>query len=928
MNYQDGISLSDGQQKIVDLSEGQHLVLAPPGTGKTEILAHRLSGAISKGVPQEQIACLTFTNRAASNMLERAQKELGDNEVFIGNIHSFCNRHLRQNNLIPQMTSLLDEEEQSALLDEAQSDVNKRCLAMFECAHNELGVNGAPTENIRSFWRRHLKQNNLIPHLNPQLCDEVEIECSAIDKHCPIKDCLTPPRDKKLPAKQLLAHFVYLKRAKLQFDSLINFGGIDVSGVFNDKQVRARWALELIHESYESLKSESDYIDFDDLLTLAYLHLSQEDKYRSKPPITWLQVDEAQDLNPLQWAIINKISNKDNSHRVFFGDPEQAIFSFMGVSKRSLELIREDCSVHYLETNYRSPQYMLDLYNQYAVEVLRVEWELETRAFSDISRPDGALRMVSFQGYKDGPKWRPFTQVHECHNIVSKEFPIEKDSTAAILVKENASADLYAEAFEKQHPGMRIFKVSGFDLFGRRITKDALSILNTFSNNRDKLSWARVFHMTTGKTLKKSRSIVNELFSAGVNPLDVLLRNAFKESFLDDFLCAYNTARVVVFDTETTGLDTEEDDIIQIAAIEIIKGTPGKVFEVYIDTNRDFGDAEKIHHISKKHLIEHATDKHLALSSFIDFAGDSPLIAHNLSYDQKILNSNLIKTGLLPLSNNTPFYDSVDIAQRLYPKLPRYKLEYLLDYFNIEGKNSHNAVDDVMATVGLIEHCVSDIESNKISRMSYLDGESSKLLEKFSNNFLPLYELLTSRASVSNLGDATLEVVSYIDANFNSESKKYTPNDYSELEKLIRYMKEMCEERDIIKSIKKHMPDLSKYKEVDLKLEGDNITIATVHKAKGLEFDYVIIPQCAENKYPGFYSIKQSEWPQCDNSGVEEDARLLYVAMTRAKKKLLITCSTDTKVLSGPSKGARFKQEPSRFLLPIRRCFQVETKTL
>ena len=83
------ITLSPEQQKIVDLESGQHLVLAPPGTGKTELLVHRIEKAINN-FPQDEIACLTFTNRAAKNMVDRIKREIGENDVFIGNIHSFC----------------------------------------------------------------------------------------------------------------------------------------------------------------------------------------------------------------------------------------------------------------------------------------------------------------------------------------------------------------------------------------------------------------------------------------------------------------------------------------------------------------------------------------------------------------------------------------------------------------------------------------------------------------------------------------------------------------------------------------------------------------------------------------------------------------------------------------------------------------------
>ena len=51
------------QQQIIDLDSGQHLVLAPPGTGKTDILAERLSMAIKSGIDQEKIVCLTFIFR-------------------------------------------------------------------------------------------------------------------------------------------------------------------------------------------------------------------------------------------------------------------------------------------------------------------------------------------------------------------------------------------------------------------------------------------------------------------------------------------------------------------------------------------------------------------------------------------------------------------------------------------------------------------------------------------------------------------------------------------------------------------------------------------------------------------------------------------------------------------------------------------------
>jgi len=84
-----------------------------------------------------------------------------------------------------------------------------------------------------------------------------------------------------------------------------------------------------------------------------------------------------------------------------------------------------------------------------------------------------------------------------------------------------------------------------------------------------------------------------------------------------------------------------------------------------------------------------------------------------------------------------------------------------------------------------------------------------------------------------------------------------------------------------ISSIQKNIPELSKSKESDMIVKGElDDVISTIHKAKGLEWNNVIIPSCLNNVFPHFYSRT--------SSSKLEDARLLYVAMTRAKCKLAL----------------------------------------
>ena len=105
----------------------------------------------------------------------------------------------------------------------------------------------------------------------------------------------------------------------------------------------------------------------------------------------------------------------------------------------------------------------------------------------------------------------------------------------------------------------------------------------------------------------------------------------------------------------------------------------------------------------------------------------------------------------------------------------------------------------------------------------------------------------------------------------------------------------------------KYIPEYVKYKESDLVVGDEKIIIATIHKAKGLEFENVIIPACTDDNFPSYYSKLAGE------EGILESARLLYVAMTRTRKRLLITSHTK-KVMPW---GKESPQQPSRFLTPV-----------
>ena len=122
--------LNPEQCAAATAGEGPLLVLAAAGTGKTRTLVHRVAYLIEQGVPPERILLLTFTNRAAKEMLERAEKVVGDaaQSIWSGTFHSICARFLRRYGRAIGYEpgfQIIDEDDQKKLLNDLIKQVAK-----------------------------------------------------------------------------------------------------------------------------------------------------------------------------------------------------------------------------------------------------------------------------------------------------------------------------------------------------------------------------------------------------------------------------------------------------------------------------------------------------------------------------------------------------------------------------------------------------------------------------------------------------------------------------------------------------------------------------------------------------------------------------------------------------------------------------------
>ena len=103
--------------------------------------------------------------------------------------------------------------------------------------------------------------------------------------------------------------------------------------------------------------------------------------------------------------------------------------------------------------------------------------------------------------------------------------------------------------------------------------------------------------------------------------------------------------REIVLDTETTGLSPDNGDrIVEIGCVELINHVPtSNTYQVYLNPEKDMDPgAEKVHGLTNEFLLDKPKFREIA-DSFLDFIGDSNLIAHNADFDINFLNSELVR---------------------------------------------------------------------------------------------------------------------------------------------------------------------------------------------------------------------------------------------------------------------------------------------
>ncbi|MBN2087530.1 3'-5' exonuclease [Candidatus Peregrinibacteria bacterium] len=182
----------------------------------------------------------------------------------------------------------------------------------------------------------------------------------------------------------------------------------------------------------------------------------------------------------------------------------------------------------------------------------------------------------------------------------------------------------------------------------------------------------------------------------------------------EDFIRRFHSGEeFVLFDTETTGLNTYHDDIIEIGAMTWKKDGALQSFQelIWTNPNKMNGEAQAIHGISPEE-VANARKPEEVFNDFIDFCGDRALVAHNIKFDFPMLNSNLIRSGLKPYQNDDVACSLIYAKEQQLPG----KLKDLASHFNVEAKsdNLHRALYDVEVLMDVLNKIMKENEPEEM----------------------------------------------------------------------------------------------------------------------------------------------------------------------------------------------------------------------
>ena len=228
--------------------------------------------------------------------------------------------------------------------------------------------------------------------------------------------------------------------------------------------------------------------------------------------------------------------------------------------------------------------------------------------------------------------------------------------------------------------------------------------------------------------------------------------------FVDDMIPAvYGTKTMpitgsfVVFDTETTGLDSNVEALTEIGAVYVENGkiNPDKSFCTFVNPGKPI--PQKVVELTgiNDSMVADAPTPAEAIRQFKEFCGDNILVAHNAnSFDMLFIRKAGDKAGV-DFSNT--YIDTLPMAQALFPGLHNYKLDTINKHLEIQPFNHHRAVDDAMALARIFEVMLSDLKEKDMTTVEAINTGLGGNKEVLKKKYYHLIILVQNQTGLKNL---------------------------------------------------------------------------------------------------------------------------------------------------------------------------------
>lgn len=845
------ITFNKKQQQVINELNQNILLSAGAGTGKTNVLSYRVANILNKNrANADEILCLTFTNKACRELKNRITSQLDfetANKITIRTIHGFAYQVItttaKKAQTIFKEFVIFDDEDQKTLIRQTIANFPKARALDIQYIVNCI---------------EQLKQERALKHIYTK---DIEDDYTTI-------------------------YHQHLKFNKTfnqqQNDNLTKFFQFDGLNIIINYEL----ALQQMHG-----------LDYKDLIANAYRLFQDENICSSwRKRYKYIMIDEMQDTSSFEYTMLENLFPANNI--MLCGDEFQTIYEWRGSNpQKILTAFTEKYSplIINFNENYRSTRLLLEMAYNTLINLFHKETISHSYAKNLLSKSSELghkIELKQANSLANEAQWI-------FRNIVNLLPLVKTPTQIAILVRQNNYlqnltlhlnylANIYNQ--KNQETPIHFIQIDNIRFFKRQEIKDILSIMKYLINPNDYLSLQRILINLIPnigiRTIKQISSA--EYLQNGLRLSDFINANFQNPNYepFSDLISAYLSKDIIVFDIEGTGTDIFADNIIQLSAIKIRKGKKIAEFNRYLKSDKPVGDSEKVHHISDEYLQTHGENPKLVLQEFCQFIQYAIITGHNIrGYDMDILNQNLLKHNLKPVDFSNINFDTLDLVRRFYPNLPNHKLEFLSNHFQFETKSNHNSLDDVFATWELLHKLLEDKIIPTAKKRSELINKQKNKFIHVAQIFQKLHNILNDNLLLENLITQIVkefDLVNIYKANATQDGAVRLEN----IRNLFRLAKAELNSHRGTNGIKELLQyaSLSNTDLDSLTSSHPKIPIITIHQAKGLEFDYEFLAGMNDDIFPSYFSTR-------NGSITEEEKRLFYVAITRAKKALFLSSS-------------------------------------